>query len=333
MLSHRGFPLFRQLGVLHVFLETEGMRADFYRFRFAGREGVGCVEKQSGIDYRNLTKKVKSLPFMVILTGNGIVSKSVVQENDSGIRRIKENPELFWQERKPEGKTPEIVFMRKQRQEELMTVFRENGIPVVWVGLGKKEIPDGMVADWFAKNNGPGCLWKNGPGGELLAALLFRRWLLPFSVGILVLLVGNLSIHSRLRERYDSRQQEWDIKMKSVETERGETKKNLELFREVYGPKQKYFAGIADEIGGNVPEGMVLTELEFSPLKGKPEKGKPLEFRKQGVIVRGRAGNTGEVVLFVRRLAGLKEFRKFCMTALDQKKESANFQFEIELIP
>jgi hypothetical protein len=292
----------------------------------------GCRTKPFG-----KPDKLKHRPVVLLISGEGVLSKKYLS-GDAGLKKITENKELLWSVVPADGNTGEVTvsFLRKECIASLLDELAKNQIPLLGLRIvsqatpGEELTPEELLKREFSLRN----LRRDKQRLNLLCELLYYRLRLPVLLFFFVLLLGNFLLSEQLRQENSVLQTELSAKQRNDRAQKELREKQGRIGGEYRKVPDVSFALLSDRIASYLPEEMRLSRLSLFPAVDTGNLiGRDKEVKLSFGIIRivGETTIPGSVTLFSRFLGSDPLFAGVEVTALERRKDSSVYQFELHL--
>lgn len=326
--------LFRKIVLLHVETGQNGLlRKELAIICFSkGKVLIGSWENFEIESLSNL----KNSPVLVVVTGDGIISK-VYDKQDPNNKRIQKDASFLWNIELDDNKVEIISFMRKDNLTDLLQALNQQRSLLIdiWIYASNVEYSlqarlEKLYADQFKSST----LFNTPNYKDILANTLFQKIFLPVLLFFFTLLLGNYFLNSYYTEQYQQKQAViQQNKRISRMNSADEQKKNLLIAGYNLIPNQS-FALLSDRIASYIPANMYLTLIDLFPVGKKTnsrnKKELPLEFHI--IRIKGVVETPGSVTLLSQLLEADKLFDNVKVIQLNRIKNKNLFEFELEII-
>lgn len=258
----------------------------------------------------------------VTVSGRGVVAKPVSSELAA---RVRGDAETFL----ATESAGRIGFVRRERLQPLLDELAAAAIRPqrLFVATSPEEAARETLAALRWRQ-----LVRPTNEGSALAQAVARRTGLPVLGLLLLLLSANAAVSPSLNARRQTLQTALAARTRSG-SEAAATDARQRALRLEFSAAATNRALLCDRIGAAVPEHVALTALEVEPLTRRFEAHKPLERRRDAVVVRGTAPDAGAVSVFVERLAAEPAWRTVRLAAVERTRDAEELSFSIEIIP
>lgn len=325
--------LFRKIVLIHVEMGKNGIdRKEETSVRFSKEKAVIGKWKDFEID---VISKWKNVPVLIIITGEGIISKTY-DKQDITNKRIIKDPDFIWNIETVDGQGQILSFLRRDKLSELLQVFKQHHLVLIdtWIyGADVKYNVQMRLDKLHIEHFKSSMLLKSPDYKDILANVLFQKIFFPVLLLFFALLLGNYFLNSYYTKQYQQmqsviQQDERKNRVNSLE----EQKKNqlLDGYNQI---SNKSFALLADRIASYVPANLYLTSLNIFPLgKNSNTKDKstlPLNFHI--IRLKGTVETPGSVTLLSQLLESDSLFEKVKVVQLGRMKNTNLFEFELEI--
>ncbi len=316
-----------KLNVLNVRFEPDGELATaFVPYAFVkGKLTAG--EQKPVEDLGTVKETLSKAPLIVAVSGRGVITKEAAAGGIAAT--VTADPETFlWT-----VSGGRISFVRREQLAAVTDELEKHGIGFLYTDC----LPDeeetsltGVAERFYAERLKWKHILKPSPEGSSLALLVAKRLQLPVFGVLMLLLIANFMVSSRVGENFQAAGAELAALRKSssaAETSSGRRQAAIEQFSARLPFR---FAMLADRIAAAVPDKVILNELSIAPLTKNMEAGKPIQQRERTVIISGETPASESVMAFVESLAGLKA-GTVRLASVEQNKEKAVLTFKIEM--
>lgn len=279
--------------------------------------------------------KWKNSPALIVVTGEGIISKAY-DKQDATCKRIMKDPELLWDVEEEKGRQPMISFLRRGSLSGFLQTVSLHHLALIDTWIYSADIEYDIqtrLEKLYLAHFKSTALWKSSDCRDILANILFQKIFLPVLLSVFVLLLGNYFLHSYYTKQYQQKQNiiyrsERDTRASSLH----EKKKNQLLGGYNQIPNQS-FALLADRIASYVPVNLFLTSMQVFPLGKSPniKEKKTLHVDYRLIRLKGMVETPGSVTLLSQLLESDKLFDKVKVVRLGRKKNTELFEFEMEI--
>jgi len=325
--------LFRKIVLIHVEMGKNGIeRKEETSVRFSKEKAVIGKWKDFEID---TISKWKNVPVLIIITGEGIISK-IYDKQDITDKRIIKDPDFIWNIETENGQGQILSFLRRDKLSNLLQVFKQHHLVLIdmWIyGTGVKYDVQKRLDKLYIEHFKSSMLLKSPDYKDILANVIFQKIFFPVLLLFFTLLLGNYFLNSYYTKQYQQmqsviQQDERKNRVNSLE----EQKKNQLLAGYNQIPNQS-FALLADRIASYVPANLYLTSLNIFPIeKNSNTRDKstlPLDFHI--IRLKGTVETPGSVTLLSQLLESDSLFEKVKVVQIGRMKNTNLFEFELEI--
>lgn len=325
--------LFRQLILIHI--EMAGDEISKKELAVVSyRKGKAKVKEWKNLEINSLPK-IKNNLAVLWITGDQIVTKPY-DRDDQTIKRIIKNPELIWSVESTEGNGQVLSFLRREKLTGLLQSFEKNNLVLVntWILDHSSTSDINTKLELLYKSRFVSDMQERPDDLKYtLANVLFHKLLLPVLLIFLVLLLGNYFTNSYYTEQYQLTQNviQQNRRDNKVNASNGSKENPLVVsYNQIPGNS---FALLADRIASYIPSNLSLTSMTLSPLKknGNTKSKQELSIDFKTILLKGVVETPGSVTLLAELLETDALFSKVKVISLDKRKDSNNFEFELEI--
>lgn len=89
---------------------------------------------------------------------------------------------------------------------------------------------------------------------------------------------------------------------------------------------------ISDRIASYVPKNLLLTSMVFLPEKASAARSRAVNESDNMIVIKGKSGISGTVLLFTQYLQEDKLFKKVEVVNIDNLKDNELYDFEIRIL-
>lgn len=325
--------LFRKLIFIRVQLEgSEILRKELAVVRF--HKGKAFVKEWKRCEADSFSKYKNNLALLLV-TSDQVVTK-VYDREDQTIRRIIKNPELIWSTDTTEGQEPTLSFLRREGLNSLLGTIEKNKMLLIdtWIqGADDESVINTKLEHSYETLFRSTGLNKAVDLKNRLANLLFHKMLLPVLSFFLLLLLGNYFVYSHYTEQYQIKQSKIHQDKRANKAKSSNNQKENQLTAIYNQIPHKSFALLADRMASYIPNNLILTSMVISPLvkNGNSKSKNEIQIDYQLIRLKGSVETPGSVTLLTQLLEADALFSKVKVTSLYRKKDTDNFDFELEI--
>lgn len=207
-----------------------------------------------------------SRPTVIIITGNGVTSKEI-QDNDPSVERIMKNKELYTTVHTNAGPLPSVDFIRKERVSENMSGLERQGAFIIGIIVSRsdeRDILNSLIAKECECRLSFSMLRKDIGLAASVCGQIYRTIKLPVLITCLFVLIVNRILYADINVRLQEKRTEHAAMMKSrkVASEADGRQKMLQKrFGEI---PSAMIPSVTGRIADAVPEKVRLTSLNIS---------------------------------------------------------------------
>ncbi len=324
--------IFRKLNVLVAVSQPDGWR--YVRYEVLFHRGHARIRCRTTFVPAAWTKKGQKTPWILVVGGDGVVSKSCAPESETA-RHIFENFSEFLSATEPvSGGLVRLTFMRREVYDGLMSALAACRLPLVSTRLlpGGDPFTEVRVAadDFFGTTLQPKALVQATSEANCLCELLYRRLLVPVLAVCLVALLANFFVQNGLRREAGEQRAEL-ARLQQAAAAENRQKAGADGLRAMLLPASSYpYAWLADRIAGVVPPETMFTSLSVNPLTKKLQEGKVPVIQSGKIILRGYAPDAAPIARMADSLRRTEPFSRLKLTTLE-KDRAGRYQFEIAI--
>jgi hypothetical protein len=301
--------IFKRVNLLHIRFEPDG----------------GAVFSPSE------PKATSKHPLVAVVSGHGVITKDVAAGGI--VETVMGDPETFLWTILGER----VSFVRREQLAATMQELEKRGIRPLYTEC----LPDtdeatlkGVEERFHAEHSGWRRILKPSPEGSRLSLLVAKRLQLPVLGALMLVLVANFALSSRVRENFQAANSELTA-LKRTSSALTESNENRRALLEGFSCEMPFrHSRLSDRIGGAVPDKIALTEIAIAPLVKSIEAGKPLQQNTEMVVIRGETTSSEAVSEFTEALGRLR-LGTIRLAAVEQQQqretERAILTFRIEI--
>ncbi|RNC63879.1 hypothetical protein [Proteiniphilum sp. X52] len=295
--------------------------------------------KDSAIILREIDKekfdwtKKKNGIALVFITGSDVGSKEYEASGNDAISKIVENENLLWTTHEVGGNR-RIDFIRKSTLGGDLDETEAKGLYIAGTTVSRQTDIDMYVAlqEFYEKKVSFDLIKKSREFRAFFFDSLFEKIKLPMLLFFFALLFANYVVFSNIKEKYDISETTYNIRLQKNKIETENREKTNRLFSE-YNKIQSYpLALISDRIASYMPKDIRLSSMVFFPEKTPAARGKTGSNTTNVIVIRGKAGIAGTVLLFAQYLQEDKLFSKVDIININNLKDTGSYDFEIDII-
>lgn len=274
------------------------------------------------------------VPVLLLIGGHGVIAKAAA-ENPDMIEQVVSDPGKFicnyFQ-----GKE-RFCFVRREQTEKPVSYLEGLGAKIISTGCfdARQDDVEAMIGECVGELYSETVTLRNAfrpsPGGSLLAQLLFHRIKMPVLAAVLALLVANFLVGKNVGEKYSTQRQEMLVLERSIGRQNDSSRIRRQIVAEFSRTLPYRYALLCDRIGSVVPPNVTLTQLGIQPRRKALEQGKRPELAEREIVVRGEAGQSGDVSAFVSDIRGLGLSDDIRLTSVDRDRETGIAVFQINI--
>ncbi len=301
------------------------------RFTSEGETTLSLVQyifsKGKSISVDVSGKTLSNFPVIVLLSGRGVVTKDVSAANI--VESITSNPETFIRT-VMDGK---ISFVRREQLETVMNELGKSNIHplrIECLPVDGEQLQERYIEKFCLE-----CLhWKvalrPSAEGSVLASFIAKRFLFPSLAVLLLILLVNFAVSSRVEKEFNSANFELAALRKTSSAAAASNDKKEAAMEQFSHRLPHKASSLSDKIAAIIPEKVVLTELSIAPLLRHLETGKPVQQNENAVIIRGETSLSEEVAEFTEALTELR-LGAVRLVSVEQDEERMVLTFRIEI--
>lgn len=269
---------------------------------------------------------------LVLITGSDVGSKDYDISNDSAASKITDNDNLLWtiHDRSNNGR---IDFIRKTSLENILGEIDNNDLYIVNTIVSVKTDIDihTILLEFYEKRVNLDLLKQSKEFRAFFFDSLFNKLKLPVLLFFFVLLFINYVTFSNIKEKYDIHETAYNLQFQKNKQETENSEKTNRLFEEYDNIHTYPLALISDRIASYLPKDVRLTSMVFFPETMSAARGKTENNTMNVIIIKGKSGIAGTVLLFAQYMQEDKLFSKVDIITINNLKDNESYDFEIHI--
>lgn len=276
---------------------------------------------------------------LLLVSGYGVITKKAeTSSSKEVIDNIINNNDTFYYNISSEKDGERVDFIRNTQIQSLKQVFIELRIPICDIKLlSTKENPDNkqiinIIQEFVLQNLTLKNIIKPSERNSAITLSIYNRFRNPVLTVVFIVLLTSLLSKNYMDKKNNALAVEVGIIQKELGDENNLVKQKNELFQEFDKCIEWKFCWLCDRIAGTVTDGMSLHNLSIQKLIKKLENNKSIELQSNVIIVSGSAANSDLVSVFMEDLKKESFVKRITLLSTIKSKETALFNFTIELI-
>lgn len=319
---------FDTLNLLHVRFDNEGTPMVECVVCSVRKGKISVGEPVSIPDITTEKSRLSKALVIMAVSGKGVVTKEASAEGI--VETVTSDPATFLWTRNADGS---ISFVRHARLKHTLSALAEAGI----VPLGTECLPDDtqerLVAEawrfWSERLKWKAILKPSAEGSQL-AQLFAKRLMLPVLGTVLLALMVNFILSSRVRDEFKAAGSELAALEKSASSAAASSESRRAALEGFSRTLPYRFSWLGDRIAAATPEKVILNELSVAPIIKGIEAGKPVRQNERTVVIRGESSSPEAIASFAGALGELS-VGTVALSSVEQDREQNLLTFTIEM--
>jgi len=321
--------VFQKSMIIHLKSKEEAsIEVTSYIFKIrSGRLKISDIHK----GYINsLGKGVFKWPVLIIISGNGVVEKTINTSTSSfNYDRIENNPDILLS--KTTDGLEKVSFIRRElvkHNMEDIEKFKLQAFDLLIIKNIESYNIESVVNNFFCTKD----IFKATDKKEYLFRVLYdisKLWVL---IIFLISLSVNYFIFQGVENDYRLNKGQVEILKNLSQQKKDESKSvNLLLNNLPSGTLKLWNTYILDQIAGILPKEVLLNKLVISPKSKQGNDDKILNYDYDLVVIDGESISPENITRFINSLSNLHFIKNVHLTSIIENKKEKNFLFEVEI--
>lgn len=300
------------------------------------RKGVWTIVKEFTEIATCFNKRYLAL---LLVSGYGVISKQAeTSSSKEVIDNITNNKDTFYYNISGENDGQRVDFIRNIQIQPLRQIFIEYRIPICDIKLlSTKETPNkkqiiNLIQEFILQNLNVKNIVKPNKKNSIIALSIYNRLRNRVLAGIIIVLLASLLMKNYI----DKKNSVLAVEVGKIQKELGDeinlVKQKNELFKEFDKCSEWRFSWLCDRIAVSVTDEMSLYSLSIQKLVKKLENNKPIELQNNVIIVSGSVTDSDLVSVFMENLKKESFVKRITLLSTIKNKDSALFNFTVELL-
>lgn len=311
------------------FSDTEDYALRLLECRYSSEGFKPEAEKDlGGLD--DMEKNIKAVPFIVALTGYGVLSKDISMAPDIAGKVTAEDSGFLWTQ--VGGR---LSFVREEQVMGLLSDLQDCQAKIIHIMCIAPDSPgDDVLRQASLFYNGAtrfATIIKPSGAGSVMAMQLAGRLKMPVLVLVLLALVINAVLSGDIRDKFSSSTSELQALEQTAGRADDLSRQKKEAITDFDKTLPYGYAQLCDRVAMVLPPEILLTSLAIQPPLKTIEENRPVQLAEYSVEIAGESTASEPVSGYVSALQLAIAEGDVRLASVEQNRDNGKYAFRINI--